>query len=173
MINFYNIARDCGVDHKTIKTYFEILLDMHLWHSIRPYKERSNRKNIQAIHKFYLFVTGISSYLKPFHYTEMRGSDEDQSFEHYILLELMAYKLIREKRGDILYWRTKEGYEVDFTLPNLAIEVKISSSICNQDLKNLLIFSENEKNTSFHFLRVQKKNNEGEGERERNYNLAS
>ena len=144
MINYSNIARDCGVTYKTIQTYFEILEDMYLGYFVRPYKARPNRQIIQEIPKFYLFDTGIASYLKRFHFTEMRGADAGHAFEHYVFLELTAYRLLKEKRDPIYYWRTKDRHEVDFIVQNKAIEVKMSSSISKQDLKNLLIFSENE-----------------------------
>ena len=144
MINYSNIARDCGVDYKTVQTYFEILEDMYLGYFVRPYRARAKRQIIQEIPKFYLFDTGIASYLKKFHFTEMKGADAGHAFEHYVLLELMAYKLLTKKRDEICYWRTKEGYEVDFVLQNMAIEVKMSSKIDKRDLKNLLVFSENE-----------------------------
>jgi predicted AAA+ superfamily ATPase len=145
MINFSNIGRDCGVDRKTIQTYFEILEDMYLGYFVRPYKTRQNRQIVQQIPKFYLFDTGIASYLKRFHYAEMRGADAGHAFEHYVFLELTAYRLLKEKRDSICYWRTKDGYEVDFVFQDKAIEVKMSSSISKQDFKNLLVFSENEK----------------------------
>ena len=34
------------------------------------------------------------------------------------VLEEQAYKLLMEKRDAINYWRTKEGYEVDFIRPS-------------------------------------------------------
>lgn len=145
MINYSNIGRDCGVDYKTVQTYFAILEDMYLGYFVRPYRAKSKRQIIQEIPKFYLFDTGVASYLKKFHYTQMKGADAGHAFEHYVLLELMAYKLLTRKRDDICYWRTKEGYEVDFVVQNMAIEVKMSSHIDKQDLKNLLVFSENEK----------------------------
>lgn len=144
MINYTNIARDCGVSYQTIQTYFEILEDMYLGYFVRPYRSRSKRQIIQEMPKFYLFDTGIASYLKKFNYTEMKGADAGHAFEHYIFLELMAYKLLTKKRDTITYWRTKEGYEVDFIVHNKAIEVKMSSSIGKQDIKNLLVFSEND-----------------------------
>jgi len=144
MINYSNIARDCGVDYKTVQTYFEILEDMYLGYFVRPYRARAKRQIIQEIPKFYLFDTGITSYLKRFHYTQMKGAEAGHAFEHYVLLELMAYKNLTRKRDEVSYWRTKEGHEVDFVVQNLAIEVKMSFSVGKQDFKNLLVFSEGE-----------------------------
>lgn len=142
MLNFSNIARDCGVDGKTVRTYFEILEDMYLGYFLYPYRSRINRQTIQEVPKFYLFDTGIANYLKRYEYKEMKGEEAGKSFEHYIFLELMAYKLLMEKRDLIHYWRTKEGYEVDFVIQDQAFEVKISTPIEKKHLKGLLLFGE-------------------------------
>ena len=94
---------------KTVRTYFEILEDMYLGYFLRPYRSRINRQTIQEVPKFYLFDTGIVNYLKRYEYKEMRGEEAGKSFEHYIFLEFMAYKLLTEKRDFIHYWRTKKG----------------------------------------------------------------
>lgn len=142
MLNFSNIARDCGVDSKTVRTYFEILEDMYLGYFLHPYRSRINRQTIQEVPKFYLFDTGIVNYLKRYEYKEMRGEEAGKSFEHYIFLEFMAYKLLTEKRDLIHYWRTKEGYEVDFIVQDQAFEVKISTPIEKKHLKGLLLFGQ-------------------------------
>jgi len=71
MINYSNIARDCGVDRKTVRTYFEILEDIYLGYFLHPYRARINRQTIQETPKFYLFDTGIANYLKRYEFREM------------------------------------------------------------------------------------------------------
>ena len=142
LINYSNIARDCGVDSKTVRSYFEILEDMYLGYILSPYRSRVSRQTIQEASKFYLFDTGIANYLRNYEFKDMRGAEAGKAFEHYIFLELMAYKLLTEKRDPLNFWRTKEGHEVDFIVQNQAIEVKISSSIEKRDLKGLLLFGE-------------------------------
>lgn len=141
MINYTNIARDCGVDAKTVRTYFDILEEMYLGYHSYPYKSQTKRQIITETPKFYLFDTGLANYLRRYEYTEMIGSEAGRAFEHYIFLELMAYKHLCEKRDQIFYWRTKEGYEVDFIVQDNAFEVKISTSIEKNHLKGLLEFS--------------------------------
>ncbi len=140
MLNFTNIARDCGVDSKTVRTYFEILEDMYLGYFIYPYRSKLKRQTVQETPKFYLFDTGVASYLKRFHFKEMIGSEAGKAFEHYIFLELMAYKLLNNKRDEITYWRTKEGKEVDFIFADMAFEVKITTPIQKNHLSGLLSF---------------------------------
>ncbi len=141
MVSFANIARDCGVSSKTVRSYFEILEDMYLGYFVYPYQEKIKRQTIQEKPKFYLFDTGLANYLKRFKWKEMRGVDAGRTFEHYVFLELMAYKLLTQKRDLISYWRTKEGDEVDFIIQQNAIEIKMSNSINKNYVQGLLTFN--------------------------------
>jgi uncharacterized protein len=140
MISFANIARDCGVNAKTVRSYYEILEDMYLGYFVFPYQEKIKRQTIQEKPKFYLFDTGLANYLKKYKWQEMRGADAGRAFEHYVFLELMAYKMLTEKRDNISYWRTKEGDEVDFVIQNNAIEVKMNTSISKRHIKGIKTF---------------------------------
>ena len=157
MINFSNIARECGIDAKTVRTYFEILEDMYLGYHLYPYRSRGKRQIITEMPKFYLFDTGLANYLRKYEYKEMTGTDAGRAFEHYIFLELMAYKNLKEKRDQIFYWRTKDGYEVDFIAADNAFEVKISSSIDRQHLKGLIEFSKDTPEFKLHVISFESK----------------
>jgi predicted AAA+ superfamily ATPase len=154
MLSYTNIARDCGVDSKTVRTYFEILEDMYLGYFLYPYRTISKRQTIQETPKFYLFDTGVATYLRRFEFKEMVGPEAGKAFEHYIFLELMAYKLLTNKRDEITYWRTKEGKEVDFIVSNMAFEVKISTPIKKSQLSGLLAFGE-EQPHSLHVISLE------------------
>ena len=156
MINYSNIARDCGIDAKTVRTYFEILEDMYLGYFLYPYRSRSKRQIITETPKFYLFDTALANYLRKYEYKEMLGIEAGRAFEHYVFLELTAYKYLCERRDQIFYWRTKEGYEVDFIIQDHAFEVKISTSIDNKHLKGLLEFNK-ENNFNLHVISCEKK----------------
>lgn len=142
VINYSNIARDCAVDAKTIKGYFEILEDMLLGSFIYPFFERSKRDHLVAHPKFYFFDVGITNFMTRQQVTELRGFDVGKMFEHYVFMELYAHKNLNLLDYDINYWRTKGGQEVDFILANgqIAIECKLASSIHNRDLSGLLAF---------------------------------
>lgn len=142
MVKYSNIARDCGIDAKTVRTYFEILEDMYLGYQLYPFRSKSKRQIITESSKFYFFDTGLANYLRRYTYTNMSGVEAGKSFEHYIFLELMAYKNLCEKRDQIFYWRTKEGYEVDFIVQEQAFEVKLSNSINKSHLKGLIEFED-------------------------------
>ena len=150
MINAANIARDCGVGRNTVQEYYQILIDTLLGYYVYPYNKKIKRDLIAATPKFYLFDTGVANYLARQTVTELKGAAAGKSFEHYILMELMAFRSIMRKRFDITYWRTKTGLEVDFILGNAqtAIEVKISEQVHKQDIKGLIAFCEEHPDTN-------------------------
>lgn len=142
VINFSNIARDCAIDAKTVKGYFEILVDMMLGFFLYPYSPREGRDSIIAHPKFYFFDVGIANHLGRRKITELKGSDAGKSLEHYLFYELQAYLQLKESDSKLSYWRTRSGSEVDFVLgeADIAIECKIATLVQQRDLQGLVSF---------------------------------
>jgi uncharacterized protein len=143
-INYSHFARDCGVDAKTIRSYFEILVDTLVGYFVLPYRKKQSRDIITKAPKFYFFDVGIANQLTKRKITDLSGEHAGQAFENYILMELIAYSHFHDKDYSIHYWRTKSGLEVDFILNNaeIAIEVKISRQVDKRDMKGLIAFCE-------------------------------
>lgn len=139
LLNYANISRDCAIDAKTVKAYYQILVDTLIGYFVFPYAQKAKRQLITAMPKFYLFDVGIANHLAGRHISELKGSDAGRAFEHFILMELMAYQGLNYVDNPIDYWRSKSGLEVDFILNQgeLAIEVKISSAPVLSDLTGL------------------------------------
>ena len=144
LTNYLNNARDCGVDSKTVKEYYQILVDTLLGRFVEPYKKRQERQVITKAAKFYLFDVGVAGTLSKSHILEERGELFGKAMEHYIHMELSAYNSYQELGFNINFWRTKSGLEVDFILGEgtVALEVKRSSNIQNRDMNGLKRFSE-------------------------------
>ncbi len=137
LINYVHVARETGVSHKVIRTYFDIMEDTYLGFRIPPWKKSKNRRMI-ATEKFYLFDVGVANYLS--RRRPLLGSPEfGKAFEHYILMELKAYQAYRNPDMPITFWRTSTGREVDFILgeKELAVEIKGSSRVHEADLHSL------------------------------------
>lgn len=79
-----------------------------------PYHKKVKRDIISKTPKFYLFDVGVANYLAKKQVNELRGIAAGEAFEHFILMELMAYKGLMKKRYELYYWRTKTRFEVDF-----------------------------------------------------------
>lgn len=142
LTNFSNIARECGVDSKTVKEYYQILSDTLLGDFVEPFKKRQNRQVISRTPKFYLFDVGVAGAITRRRIVQARGVDFGKAFEHFILMELKAYNSYYEVDYGINFWRTKSGVEVDFVLGGgeVAIEVKSSARVDNRDLRPLNTF---------------------------------
>jgi len=142
LTNYANIARECGVDAKTVKEYYQILIDTLLGVLIEPYKKRQERQVITKAGKFYLFDVGVAGAITRRHIPEERGESFGKALEHFILMEILAHRSYKDLNYDVNFWRTKTGQEVDFILGNgeVSIEVKGSRHVDHVDLRHLKAF---------------------------------
>ena len=147
LLNYANIGRDCAVDAKTVKEYFQILADTLLGSFVAPFKPRQGRAVITKAQKFYLFDVGVAGYLSGRHIAQTRGAEFGRALEHYIFMELNAHRSYRELHYDIDFWRAKSGLEVDFVLAGgeVAVEVKGSARVDNNELRSMRAFIEEQK----------------------------
>ena len=144
LTNYSNIARECGVDSKTVKENYQILIDTLAGTMVEPFKRKQERKVIGKASKFYLFDVGVVGEITRREIKEEKGEMFGQAFEHFIFMELSAHRSYSEFDYDINFWRTKAGLEVDFILGGgkVALEVKGTSRVDPRDMKSLLAFVE-------------------------------
>ena len=143
MLNYNNVATDCGVSATTAKEYFSILEDSLIGYFVPAYRHEKKRKLVQAP-RFYYFDAGITNHLlhrKDLH----RGTVEyGHAFEHIIIQELKAYISYTHNEQELSYWRTYSGIEVDAVIGDakIAIEIKSSEEVLPKHLKGLKAFGE-------------------------------
>jgi predicted AAA+ superfamily ATPase len=144
LTNYSNVARECGVDSKTVKEYYQILVDTLLGSHVLPFKRRQNRQVISRAPKFYLFDVGVAGSVTRRSVEVEAGEEFGRALEHFIFMELSAHRSYTEKDYEINFWRTKSGLEVDFVLGGgeVAIEVKGASRLHGRDLLPLKAFVE-------------------------------
>jgi len=143
MIVYKNIAQDCGIDHRTVKDYFEILKDTLIGYLIPGFTATVKRRAI-VTPKFYFFDVGIANYLLN-RKNILPGTEIfDRSFEHFIIQELVAYLSYTQSIENITYWRTSSRYEVDAIIGNgrIAIEINSTDKVKSRHLKGLKAFTE-------------------------------
>lgn len=143
MLNYSNIASDCGVSAKTVQSYFQILYDTLIGYQIPAYRKEVKRKVVQTP-KFYYFDVGIANYLMGRHSLKRGTDDYGHAFEHLVMQEIIAYKGYREKQEIISYWRTYDKKEVDAVIGDakVAIEIKSSEQIKSRHKAGLKAFKE-------------------------------
>ena len=143
LTNYSNISRDCGVDAKTVKEYYQILVDTMLGYIVEPFSKRAGREVITAASKFYCFDAGIPNALAGEGISQLKGDRAGRLFENFILTELMAYRSYAALEFPIRFWRTKTGLEVDFILgESVAVEIKLTERVDKTELRGLAAFVE-------------------------------
>lgn len=143
IVNYANIASECGVSAQTIKSYFGILEDTLVGYMIPAYTKVMKRRLVQAP-RFFFFDVGLTNHL--LHRDALlRGTPEyGHAFEHFIIMELIAYIGYNHKEEKLSYWRTHTGVEVDVVIGNakLAIEIKSADEIAKRHMKGLKSFGD-------------------------------
>jgi len=143
MVNYSNIATDCGISAPTVKEYFQILEDTLTGRFLTSFQKKPKRRVILAP-KFYFFDIGIANYLLKRGRIEMGSESFGKAFEHFIYLELYAHSKYADLNYAISYWRTASQIEVDFILGDneVAVEVKSTDMVNLRHLKGLKCFAD-------------------------------
>lgn len=143
MVNYTNIAQDCGVDSKTVKEYFSIIEETLLGYYIPAFSKTIKRKLRQSP-KFYFFDIGVVNSLLKRNSLSRGTAEYGHAFEHLLIQEIVAYLGYHGKKDCISYWHTYTEIEVDIVLGDaeVAIEFKSSAEVMSRHLKGLKAFKE-------------------------------
>lgn len=140
-IDYTAISRDAQVPRSTVQEYFRILKETLVADEVPPWKQGTRRKTVETS-KFYLFDSGVARRLSRRKETLAGTVEYGHLLETWVHHELRCYLDVRTRDGEIAYWRTQAGTEVDFVVGNAAIEVKSSAHIVKHDMKGLKALSE-------------------------------
>ena len=143
IVNYNNIAQDCGIDAKTVKEYFAILEETLVGYMIPAYTKKVKRRLNQSP-KFYYFDVSIPNYLLHKFNLQPGSDDFGHAFEHLIIEEIIAYIGYNGIDKRLSYWHTYDGYEVDAVIGDaeIAIEMKSSNEVQSKHIKGLKAFAE-------------------------------
>ena len=143
MVNYKNIAQDCGIDAKTVKEYFTILQETLIGYIVPAY-QRTVKRRLNQAPRFYYFDVSLPNYLLHRHDMQPGTDDFGHAFEHLIVQELIAYLGYHDIENALSYWHTYTGYEVDVVLGDaeVAIEIKSSREVQSRHLHGLKAFGE-------------------------------
>ncbi len=143
MVNYSNIASECGISATTTKEYFQILTDTLTGRFVPSFQKKPKRRVILAP-KFYYFDVGIANYLLKRGQIEPGNEAFGKAFEHFIYQEIYAHSHYSGIDYPIYYWRTASQIEIDFVLGDheVAVEVKATDNANPRHLKGLKSFAE-------------------------------
>lgn len=134
---YQNLSNDSGVAVRTVESYVEVLEDTLTAFQVPPFLATKSRKAITRS-KLYFFDLGVARHLARLSEIQADSEPFGAALEHFVALEIRAYLELKRRDHTLHYWRTKNGFEVDFVIGNrLALEVKASKRTHPSDLRNL------------------------------------
>lgn len=145
VLNISGVARDCGVERKTVEQWFQALDDLLLAIRVPMFTRRAKRA-MTSHPRFFLFDAGVYRTLRPRGPLDAAAEIDGPALETLVLNELRAANSYRKLGYEISTWRTEAGAEVDFVLYGErglhAIEVKRAAVVRSEDLAGLRQFGE-------------------------------
>ena len=143
ILNLAAVARDVGLDRKTIAGYFELLEDLLI--AVRlPIFSRRARRRMTTHPKFFFFDAGVFRTIRPAGPLDSAEEIDGAALETLVLQELRAHIDYRSLDLELFTWRTAAGTEVDLVAYGaaglFAVEVKRSRRIRRTDLHGLRQF---------------------------------
>jgi predicted AAA+ superfamily ATPase len=143
IVNYSNIASDCGISSPTVKEYFQILEDTLTGRFLPAFQKKPKRRTILSP-KFYYFDVGLANFLLKRKQVDYGSETFGKAFEHFLYQEIYAHTHYSGLHYPISYWRTTSGLEVDFVLGDheIAIEVKSTDMANQRHLKGLKSFAD-------------------------------
>ncbi len=144
VLNLANVARDCQIERKTVAGYVEILEDLLLGFRVPVFSKRA-RRDVTAHPKLYFFDAGVFRSLRPKGPLDRPEEIDGAALEGLVAQHLRAW-LAYGADGQLFFWRTRAGAEVDFVVYGdagfWAIEVKRTGRVRPEDLRSLAAFAE-------------------------------
>ena len=136
-VNQTELGRDVALPQPTVHRYLNLLETSYLLIRVPAYAVNRTKRLIKSP-KLYWSDTGLALHLSGL--AEPDGSH----LENLILADLVIWRDARREPGEILYWRTTTGDEVDFVIETanglLPIEIKASGLPRLRDTTGLRTF---------------------------------
>ena len=124
-----SLARDAAVARPTVQGYFEVLVDTLLGAWLPAWRPRAKVKEVRHP-KFYLFDCGVARSLARRLREPLDGAERGALLETLVFHELRAQIAYGATGGELAYYRTPSGTEIDFIWTRgaraVGIEVKAS-----------------------------------------------
>lgn len=113
-VNYQRWGTELGLDAKTLRAWLGVLEASYVAFRLAPHR-RSFRKRVVKTPKLYFFDTGLACRLlditetKHLRHHPLRGA----LFENWVVGELLKGRYQRGLPGNLYYWRSSDGLEID------------------------------------------------------------
>jgi predicted AAA+ superfamily ATPase len=141
LLNMSSLAKDVGVDDKTIKRWLSILQDSGTIYLLQPFSLNVNKRSVKTP-KVYFTDTGLVAFLCRWLTpdTLANGAMSGNIYETFIIAEILKSYYNDGKDPNMFFFRNTDGQEVDllfYTDGTLyPVEIKKTASPNLKDIKN-------------------------------------
>jgi predicted AAA+ superfamily ATPase len=145
LINYSSIAKDIGLDVKTIDSWLSVLESSYIIFRLQPLHPNFNKRVIKSP-KLYFYDTGVLCSLLGISTIEdlKNSSYYGAIFENFIITEAQKNRKNKDNFGEMFFFRDSIGNEVDLVIESgnnfLPIEIKVAKKFSKEQIKNLKWF---------------------------------
>lgn len=146
LVNYGDMARDCGISEVTAKKWLSLLVTSGLVYLLRPYSMNVEKRVVKTP-KLYFMDTGLAAYLTRWANPEVmqNGAMAGAFFETYVISEIIKSFANNGEEPPIYFYRDKDKVEIDLLIKEnntlYPVEIKKTASPNSEDAKNLYITS--------------------------------
>ena len=150
LLNYSNIASDCGVSVPTIQNWISILEQSFIIYRIQPFFTNI-RKRLVKTPKIYFYDTGLCAFLNGVRKVEhiqslpIRGG----LFENFVISEFIKLNHHNNMKKSFYFYRDKTGKEVDLIIDDglniVPVEIKAAQTFSHDFITNLAYFAKSMK----------------------------
>lgn len=145
VINASGIARETGLDRKTVEGYFQIVEDLLIGSRLPAFTKRAKRRLV-AGDKFFFFDSGVYRAIRPVGPLDSPEEVGGAALETLLLQEFSALNDYLGLGYSAYYWRTSNGAEVDFVFYGengfIAVEVKRTANVDGARMVGMKLFQQ-------------------------------
>jgi predicted AAA+ superfamily ATPase len=151
ILNKSDIARDTGIEMKTLDNYLNLLELVYQIHILMPYSRNISKRFIKT-GKLFFTDSGILSHLLgiSIHEDFMTSHYKGSIFETFVFSEILKAKKYSDKPFNIFFYRTLDRKEIDFIIERgkniIAIEAKFSKTVTKEDFKHIVALKDSVNN---------------------------
>ena len=129
VVNISNIARESAVARVTVQRYFDVLADTLVGTWVPAWQPRLKLREVSHP-KFYFFDPGVARAAAGRLRAPLHESDRGPALETWVLHELRAQIAQSGVGGELAYYRTPDGLEIDFVWsgPTHAVGIEVKSA---------------------------------------------
>lgn len=145
LVNHAALARDLGLDDKTVKAHVELLIQLFLLYRLRPWSTNLGARQVKTP-KLLLTDTGLAAALLGVDASRYSGPDSGSLagmlLETFVVMELVKQATWAAAPVELFFYRDTEKREVDLVIESasgdvIGIEIKAAATAHASDARGL------------------------------------